>query len=223
MALSITAESRSIRGRATDQLRANGKVPGIVYGFEIEPVNIELDRNELERLYENAGESSLVDLKVGNEIYSVLIQDLQRDPLTDFLTHVDFRKLNMNEKVETTIPITLIGEAPAVKELGGTLIQSLDEVDVEALPAVLVREFTISVESLKTFEDSIRVSDLTIPEGMDISNDPDQSIASVIPPRSQEEIDALDSEVDTDVSKVEVATEKDEEVEGEKEEVAKKE
>jgi len=223
MALSITAESRSIRGRATDQLRANGKVPGIVYGFEIEPVNIELDRNELERLYENAGESSLVDLKVGNEIYSVLIQDLQRDPLTDFLTHVDFRKLNMNEKVETTIPITLVGEAPAVKELGGTLIQSLDEVDVEALPAVLVREFTISVESLKTFEDSIRVSDLTIPEGMDISNDPDQSIASVIPPRSQEEIDALDSEVDTDVSKVEVATEKDEEVEGEKEEVAKKE
>ncbi len=211
MALTIAAETRTIEGRATDQLRAEGKVPGIVYGFEIDPVNIEVDRNELDRLYNEAGESSIIDLKVGNDTYNVLIQDLQRDPLTDFLTHVDFRRVNMNEKVETSIPITLVGEAPAVKELGGTLIQSLDEVDVEALPAALVRELTVSVETLKTFDDTIRVSDLSVPEGMEIENDPNEAIASVMPPRSEEEMEALDEAVDADVSKVEVTSEKKEE------------
>lgn len=211
MAFTIKAEKRTLEGRATNHLRAEGKVPAIMYGFEVEPISITIDRNALERLNTDAGESSIIDLTVDGTTHHVLMQDIQRDPMTDFATHADFRRLDMTKKVETSIPITLSGEAPAVKELGGTLIQSLDEVEVEALPSALIREFIVNVESLKTFEDTIRVSDLVVPEGMEILTDVASAIAGVTPPRTQEEMDALDISVEVDLDAVEVTKEKTEE------------
>lgn len=207
MEYSINAAARTETGRATNNLRAQDQVPGVVYGFEIEPVNLTVDRNTLERLYTDAGESTVIDLKVGQESYSVLIQDIQRDPLTDFITHIDFRKIDLTQKVETTIPIELIGESAAVKELGGTLIQSLDAVEVEALPNALVRELELDISALETFDDVLRVSDLTIPEGMEIHTTPERSVATVQPPRTQAEMDALDEAIEADVSEVEVESE----------------
>ena len=208
MAFTIQAQIRSLTGRHTNQLRQDGQVPAVMYGFDVEPTSIEIDRNAVDRLYTEAGESSLVELTIDGAVHNVLIQDVQRDPMTDFITHVDFRRVDMTQKVETAIPVTIVGEAPAVKELGGTLIQSLDEVEVEALPSALVREFTVSAESLKTFDDVIRVSDLSIPEGMEVLTDANEAIASVMPPRSQEEMDALNAAVEVDVSAVEVTKEK---------------
>lgn len=211
MQLTITAEARSEMGRKTNSLRAEGKMPAVVYGFEIEPTNITVDRNEMERIYRQAGESTILNVNIDGKEHSVLIQDIQRDPLTGFFTHADFRKIDMSQKVEATIELTVVGEAPAVKELGGTLIQNLDEVEVEALPSALVRSMDVDVSVLKTFDDIIRVKDIVVPAGIEVLTDGDRSVAFVQPPRSEAEMAALDEAVEENVDNVEVTTEKKEE------------
>lgn len=218
--LTIKAEKREEKGRATEALRAEGRVPGVVYGFDISPISIVVDRNELNKLYVEAGRSMVLDLEVEGSKNEVLIQDLQRDALTDFLIHVDFRKIDMNKKVTTLIPVTVFGESVAVKELGGTLIQALDAVEVKALPNALVREIKVDAAQLTTFDKVIRVSDLTVPDGVEILTDGNRSIALVQPPRTEAEMEALDETVDTSVEEVEVSSEKKEGEEAENEQAA---
>jgi large subunit ribosomal protein L25 len=164
----IEAKTREIRGRKTIALRAEGKVPAVMYGFETEPKNLVLDRNAFVKVYDQAGESTVVDLEIDGTRHSVLISEIQRDPLTDFITHADFRRVDPKRKIEANIPLKLIGVAPAVKELGGTLLQTLEEVEVMSLPDALVHEIEVDVTKLATFDDVIRVKDIAIPDGIKI-------------------------------------------------------
>ena len=109
--ITLLAEIRDIKGRKTDSLRREGKVPGVVYGFEIESTNITIDRNEMERFYRLAGESTVLNLEINGENHEVLIQDIQRDAITEFIIHCDFRKLDMSKKIEALIKLELVGEA----------------------------------------------------------------------------------------------------------------
>ncbi|MBU0614436.1 50S ribosomal protein L25 [Patescibacteria group bacterium] len=167
-------------------LRSEDKVPGIMYGFETEPVMITVGRVQLSKLYQDAGESSVIHLSIDGTQHPVLVQDLQYNPLTDFISHVDFRRIDMSHKVETDVELTLFGEAPAVKELGGTLVQSLEEVEVSALPNALVREIKVDVSKLATFDDVVRVGDIEVPEGIEILTDKERTIATVQAPRVEE-------------------------------------
>ena len=207
----IEAKTREARGRQTVALRADGLVPAVMYGFDTEPKNITVDRNTFVKVYDQAGESTVVDLEIDGTKHPVLIAEIQRDPLTDFITHADFRRVDPKRKIEADIPLKLVGMAPAVKELGGTLVQSLEEVKVMSLPDALVHEIEVDVTKLTTFDDVIRVKDIVIPEGIEVKSDADQAVASVQPPLSEAELAALDAAVDADVSKVEVLTEKKEE------------
>lgn len=202
--LTIQAMARELRGRETDALRAQGTVPAIMYGFGVEPTVLSVDRNALEKAYSQAGESTVLVLDLNGDKHNVLIQDLQRDPLTDFLTHADFRRVDMSKKVEAMVSVEVTGIAPAVKDLGGTLIQSIEEIEVRALPSDLPREFVIDVSSLKTFDDVIHVSDLTVSSGVEVLNDASDVIVTVSPPRDQAELDALSAPVEVDVNAVEV-------------------
>ncbi len=210
----IEAKTREAKGRKTNVLRDSGLVPAVMYGFETQPKNIVLDRNAFVRVYKQAGESTVVDLEIEGVNHPVLIAEIQRDPLTDFITHADFRRVDPKRKIEADIPLKLVGLAPAVKELGGTLVQSLEELEVMSLPDALVHEIEVDVSRLATFEDVIRVKDIIVPAGIEIKSSPEQAVASVQPPLSEAEIAALDSAVDADVSKVEVLTEKKEEAPG---------
>lgn len=216
----IEAKTREIHGRKTNGLRLEGLVPAVMYGFETEPKNITLDRNAFAKVYGQAGESTLVDLEIDGKTHPVLISEIQRDPLTDFITHADFRRVDTKRKIEADIPLKLVGMPPAVKELGGTLLQSLEEVQVMSLPDALVHEIEVDVTKLATFDDVIRVKDIVIPAGIEVKSDLEQAVASVQPPRSEEELAALNSAVDADVSKVEVLTEKKEEAPAEGAEAA---
>lgn len=207
----LSAENRSVNGRHVNALRAEAKVPAVLYGFGVEPTNIVVDRNAFNKVYAQAGESTVVDLEINGQVHPVLIVDTQRDVLTDFFSHADFRRVDMTKTIEASIPLALVGESAALKALGGTLIQSLEEVEVESLPDALVHEIEVDISKLATFDDVIRVSDIVIPAGITILTDMDVAVASVQPPRSEEEMAALDSAVDADVSKVEVLTEKKEE------------
>lgn len=211
----LNAESRSIAGRKTDALRSLGKVPAVVYGFGIEPTSITVDRNEFVRVFSSAGNSTVVDLTIDGTKHPVLIGDIQRDPITNFVTHADFRRVDATRKIEAKIRLELVGESAAVKVLGGTLLQSLEDLEVKSLPDALVSHIEVDISKLATFDDVVRVSDIVVPEGIEVMTDMEMPIASVQAPRSEEEMAALDSAVELDVSKVEVTTEKKEAAEGE--------
>ncbi len=204
----MNATLRELKGRGTEALRAEGTVPAVVYGFGTEPTNIQVDRNAFLKVFAAAGSSTVVDLVISDKTFQVLIGEIQRNALNDFVTHIDFRAVDPNRKIEAKIPLVLVGMAPAVKELGGTLLQSLEEVEVISLPNALVHEISIDVSKLATFDDVIRVSDIVAPEGVEITTDGEVAIASVQPPRSEEELASLNEVVDADVSKVEVLKEK---------------
>ncbi len=206
--VTLTAQKREISGRSTNALRAAGSVPAVMYGFGTEPVSITVDRNAFVKAYAKAGESTVVELVLDGVSHPVLIADTQRDPLTDFFSHADFRRIDQNAKIEAHIRLVLVGEAPAVKNHGGTLVQSLEEVEVFALPAKLVPEITVDVSGLASFDDVIHVSDIVVPEGIEIKNDAHMAVASVQAPRSEAELAALNDAVDFDVSQVEVLKEK---------------
>lgn len=217
----LEAKTRIEKGRKTYTLRAAGSVPAVVYGSGTQPRNVSVDRNQFVKMYQEAGESSIVELKIdGGALLHVLIQDYQIDPLRTEFTHIDFRSIDMNKEIETEVELEFVGESAAVKALGGTFIPSLETVDIRALPSKLVRSIKVDISSLATFDDVIRVSDLQVPEGVTILSDVEQAVACVEPPRSEEEMKALDEAVEMDVSAVEVAKEKKEAEEGEADAVA---
>jgi large subunit ribosomal protein L25 len=207
--LHITAEIR--QDEKSDALRAEGRIPAVVYGLNKEPLSIIVLRNDFDKAFEQAGESTVIKVDVNGAEETVLIQDYQIDPITDFTTHADFLRVDMNKPVETAISLEFIGESAAVKTLGGTLVQQIDEIEVKALPSALVRSIEVDISALATFDDAIHVSDLTIPEGIEVKSDAETVVALVQEPRSQEEMDALDEDVEMDVDAVEVSTEKKEE------------
>ncbi|MBI4591985.1 50S ribosomal protein L25 [Candidatus Uhrbacteria bacterium] len=205
----LEAKTRTEKGRKTYRLRAVGAVPGVVYGSGTAPQNITVDRNQFIKTFKEAGESSIVELKIdAHAPLHVLIQDYQVDPLRNEFTHIDFRSIDMNKEIETEVELEFIGESAAVKALGGTFIPSRETVAIRALPSKLVRSIQVDISVLATFDDSIRVSGLTVPEGVEILEDAELSIASVEPPRSDAEMEALNAAVEEDVSAVEVAKEK---------------
>ena len=172
--------------------------------------------SQFSQVFKEGGENTLVDLSIaGSEKpYAVLIQDVSLDPVASKPLHVDFFAVNLKEKVRTEVPLVLVGEAPAVKELEGTLIQPMHMLEVESLPTNIPHEITVDVSQLKTFTDTISVADLTIPEGVEIFAEPDEIVASVQEPRSEEELKELEEEVTEDVTQVEGVADKDAEGEG---------
>ncbi|PJE76342.1 50S ribosomal protein L25 [Candidatus Uhrbacteria bacterium CG10_big_fil_rev_8_21_14_0_10_48_16] len=215
----LEAKTRTEIGRKANVLRAQGAVPAVVYGVGTQPQMLTLDRIQFVKIYKAAGESSIVELKVdGENALHVLIQDYQVDPIRNEVTHVDFRSIDMNKAIETEVTLEIVGEAPAVKALGGTLTLSRESIAISCLPAHLLRSLAVDVSSLATFDDVLRVSDLVIPEGVTVLDDPELSIASVIPPRTDAEMDALDASTEVDVAAVESADVKKDEGEEEKEE-----
>lgn len=203
--ISLKGQIRTAIGRGVPALRRAGKVPGIVYGHGV-PRAVELERLALKKVYAAAGESTLVDLDLGSGApIKALIQDMQLDPVSGLLIHVDFRAVSMTDTLNTDIPISFVGEAPAVKEQGGVLVKNMTSFKVQCLPGDLVHAIEVSLASLKAFGTFVRVKDITPPPGITITNELDTVVVTVVEPRSEEELKKLDEKVEADVSKVEVA------------------
>lgn len=212
---SLEAKIRQEKNRALDQLRAEGWIPSVVYGAPDEPQVISVPTRAFAKLFAQAGESSLIALTLDGKEVNVLVQDIQRDPLTDEMIHADFRRVDMTKPIVAEVKLQMIGVAPAVKELGGTLVHPKNAVDIRALPSNLVSHLDVDLAFLKTFEDIFRVRDLVLPPGIEVVDDAETVLALVEAPRTEEEMKALDAQVDIDVSKVEVAGKKKEDEEGE--------
>ncbi len=211
--LQLKAKKREIFGRKTKCLRAENLLPAILYGPKIKNTPLVLDYKSFEKVWKQAGESSLINLEVEGEKkkYLVLIHDIQQDPLTDKIIHVDLYQPDLEKKVTAWVPLVIIGEAPAVKNLGGTLVRNLDEVEVRALPKDLPHEIKVDVSNLKEIHDEVLIEDLQIPDNVEILKNPKEVVVTVAPPERVEE-ELVEEE---EVKEPEVIKEKEEEKEEE--------
>lgn len=203
MTFSISAKKRA--GQNLTEVRASGEIPGVVYGGdrkETTPVSVSL--SAFTKVYNEAG-SSLIDLTVAGEpAVKVLVQDVQFEPVKSIPTHVDFRQINMNKEMTAMVELVFSGEAPAVKELGGTFAMSVNEVEITCLPKDMVSQIEISIAGLKTFDDAIRIKDIVVPAGIVINEDAERVLAKVTPPLSEEELKAMEAPVAVDLTAIEV-------------------
>jgi len=162
--LTLKLQKRTVLGKKVKTLRQNGIVPVSLYGKKVENISGSVDLATFETIYDHAGETQIVYVSVEGDSTErpVLISDVQIHPVTDVILHVDLRQVDLKEKIEADIPIVLVGESPAVKESGASIVQSINEIRVEALPTELPEKFEVDISVLKAVGDVIRLSDLTI-------------------------------------------------------------
>jgi large subunit ribosomal protein L25 len=202
--LKLNVLERKESGKALAKLRSDGLIPAVQYGHGKTPMNLSVRLIDFVKLYKAAGESTLVELSVdGKKGANTLIHDVQVDPLSGRFTHIDFYQVNMDEEIETDVALEFVGEAPAVKALGGVLIRNLDEVKVKCLPKDLPHSFVIDLAQLIDFDSQVKVSDIVLPTGVVILDVLDTIVATVMRPRTDAEMSSLEEKVEMDVTKVE--------------------
>jgi large subunit ribosomal protein L25 len=198
MTHTLTATLRSTTGSsAAVALREKKELPAIVYGAQQAATPITLDRVVFEKVWQEAGESSVITLSGVDGVDSVLIQEVQVDPLYQTPIHVDLRAVEANVAIETMVPLVFEGVAPAEKELGGVLVKVMHEIEVRSLPKHLPHEISVDISSLATFDDVLRVRDLSVSHHVEILTDAEETV--VLVQAAKEEEAAI-----TDASAVEV-------------------
>jgi len=197
----LKAEKRDARGKGVARkLRAAGRLPAVVYGQGGEALSITLDTAETSLLFHGISvENTIVDLSVeGEESFQTLVREIQVHPYRPDVLHVDFYRLQKGVKVDVEIPVHLVGTPVGVKTGGGILQQIVYELPVKVIPSMIPESFDVDVEGIDV-GDSIHVSDLTLPEGVEeIGLDADQTICTVVLPRAVVAEDEEEGEDDED-------------------------
>lgn len=188
----LTVEKRT--AGSADSLRKKGKIPAVFYGPKEESTPVTLDGKEFVKVFKSAGESSIITLEGIGEPKEVLIHDVSRNPVTEAFEHIDFYVIEKGKKLQVGVPLLFTGESPAVKNLGGTLVKVMYEVEVEAFPKDLPHEITVDVSSLETFDSQITIKDIPVPAGVTILTDAEEVVAAVAQPKEEEEepVQAID-------------------------------
>jgi len=200
MTHSVTVEKRTEGGsKACRAFRAQGKMPAVVYGPNNETETILLNTKEFEKIWSEAGESTVLTLTGLDKKISVLIHDVAHDPLYGTPTHADFYAVQTDKVVDVEVPLVFTGVSPAEKGLGGTLIKVMFTLSIEALPKDLPSEVEVDISRLVTFDDQIQVKDIVLPAGVTADAEPEEVVALVQAPREEEDVESTG-----DVSSVEV-------------------
>lgn len=191
-AMELRANVRTITGKKVKTLRQEGFVPGVVYGHGIGSVPVQFDRHEIEAALGQAGTSTTVQvvIKDHDKPYTAIFRDVQIDPIRRNMVHVDLQALNLEETVRVPVSVILKGESPVI-ELGGMILQLLNEVEIEALPMALIPAIEVDITSLKEIGDAIAVNELDVPEGVTIISAPDEIVvqASYIEEEAEEDLE----------------------------------
>lgn len=191
--MKIEVQERSGIGKnKVDKLRNEELIPGVIYSRGEETKHIQVNKRKFERVYKTSGMSTLINLELAGKIEPVLIKEVQTHPFKDIYYHIDFQKLNMDEKVRLTIPIILNGR-DEIKIQPSILIQQLDEIEIECLPGDIPESIEVDVSGLD-FDSPIFISDLEIAknEDIDIFRELDDVIANLIEPTMEDELDELE-------------------------------
>ncbi|MFL5508201.1 MAG: 50S ribosomal protein L25/general stress protein Ctc [Gemmatimonadaceae bacterium] len=183
--VSFNAIAREKGGKgAARQLRLRGQVPAVIYGHGREPLSLSLNARDLDKMLGHIqAESTVIDITVDGQTAKTLIREIQRHPIKRQILHVDFQALVAGEKVVVSIPIVLVGTAEGVKLEGGVLDQTLRELEIEVDPSNIPDHVELDVSAM-VIGDSLHVSDIKVPEGVEIQDDPETSVAVLAAPRA---------------------------------------
>jgi large subunit ribosomal protein L25 len=159
--LNLKAEKRKVTGRQVKKIRAEGLLPANLYGKKIKSLALQVNAKDFLMTYKQAGETGIVELNVDKDTkpHSIMIKNVQKHPVSDELLHVDFRQVDLTEKVQVAIPIEIIGQAPGVTK-GGVLVNVMNEINVEALPMDLPDKFEVDISKLEEIGQFINVKTL---------------------------------------------------------------
>jgi len=197
----LNAQRRDLLGRKVKKLRREGLMPGNVYGKKVESMSVSVEIKDLEKTYKKVGETGLLELVVDGKTRPVLIHNVQTHPVTDEFLHVDFLQVNLNEKVKTQIPLEMVGVSPAEKSGMGTVVQYLNEIEVEALPGDLPDKFEIDTSKLIDLESAVLISDLKYDKNkVEILDQSDQILAKVEPPQEEVVEEPVSTQTDEEAS-----------------------
>ena len=186
--VTLKLEPRTDRGRHLQTLRRQGRLPGVVYGHNVDAVTVMVDGREFVKAFQKVGRNQLVDLQLGDEpLRKALIREVQRNPRDGDLLHVDFYQVNLTEKIESEVPIELDGTVELVSKGEADLQRGLHALKVECLPTDLPPVITVDISGLKEVDDEIRVKDLAVPPGCEILDEPDDLIVKVSAHREEVE------------------------------------
>ena len=184
----LKAEKRKILGQKVKTLRKEGILPANIYGKKVKSLAIQIPLNEFEKVYKEAGETGIIEISVDSSKRPVLINNVQIHPVSDLPLHVDFLQINLKEKVTAGVPVEFIGESPAEKSGLGTVVQHINEIEVEALPTNLPEKFEVDLSKLTKVNQTVLVKDLEVDtKKVKIKSDLEQILVKVEPPRKEEE------------------------------------
>ncbi len=198
----LEAKKREIIGKQVKALRREGLLPAVIYGSDIEPMPLTLNTNEIRQILSVTGANTLITIKIGKKEHLALVRDLQREVINRNLLHIDFQAVSMEETITTNVPVLVIGEAPAVKELNALLVTSLDFLQIEAKAKDLPDTISVDISELVEIGDNIQVKDLIISGDVNILDDQELTVVVVAAPTLME----IEPEVEEDAELLEELT-----------------
>ena len=179
----LTAQKRTVKGKQVGALRRQGILPGIIYGklgkSHIDPVMIQLDLHDASQIIKILTGSSLVTVDVEGKEYPVVLREIQKDIIYGTLRHVDFMAVSLTEKLQTAVPIELIGQAPAETNLAAVVVTGISELMVECLPQDMPERIEVDATVLVDIDSAVYVKDLNVPENVEVLSDPEELVAGV--------------------------------------------
>lgn len=185
--IQVQSSIRTKEDGKINKIRKDGFLPAVLYGQGGKAQNLKVKLRDFEKAFNEAGETTLIDLMIDEkESVKVIVKDVQRNPIHNNIIHADLYKVNMDELIEVEVPLNFVGESKAERELGGTLSKKLEFVLVSCLPIDLIDHIDVDISVLNTFEDSIKISDLKIPDTIKILNHESGAVASVVAMQKEE-------------------------------------
>ncbi len=178
--IELKVDKREVTGKKVRFLRNQGIVPVHLFGHNIESLALQGEATTLQKVLSHAGHTRLIDLKVGKSTKprSVMVREIQRDPIRGSLIHVDLYEVSMTEKIRVEVPIVLVGESPALKLRENMLYQDLSSLTIECLPDKMPDRIQVDISVIKEADESVRVKDIVLPD-VTIMNEPDLVIAKI--------------------------------------------
>jgi len=182
----IEATKRLVIGKKVGVLRREGKLPGVIYGHNFTSEPILMDSKAATKILNATTSSSIVTLILEGKEHAALVREKQKDYIRNQYIHIDFQAVSQSEKIRTKVGVILTGIATAVKDFNGVVVEGLDSIEVEALPKDLPERFVVDVTHLANIGDAIHVSDVVVPEGVEIIDSPDEMLVLITSPAAEE-------------------------------------
>jgi large subunit ribosomal protein L25 len=182
----IKAKKRSATGRKVRALRRAGELPAIIYGHNMEPINISMNTHDASMMLNHTTASSVVVIDLEGKEYPALVRERQRNPVKNVFLHVDFQAVSMTEKIRANVSVQLTGDSPAVKDFEAVLVTGYNELEVEAFPQDLPERIVVDVSSIAKIGDGIYIRDIVVSDKVEILDDPSEMLVLATAPRAEE-------------------------------------